>query len=371
MHKKLLIFIPHINVGGVEKNFFIITNYLAKKLNNNVSVITVNKKFTKKLNKKIKIISPKNSKWENSSMYTKYTISLFLLIKTLISDKEYLIFSFQANWYAIIITKLFGLKIVTRSNTAPEGWSKGVIKNFFYKLVINFSDEIIVNSNEFKESLKKYFNVNSICIYNPLDKPSMLRLSKKRERFNFFTEKKYLRIVNIGRFTDQKNQMLILKAIKYLNNCIPIKLLIIGRGENYIKLKNFIHENKLGENIILKRFVSNPYPFLKLSDIFVLSSNYEGLPNVLLEAQFFKKIIISTKCPTRPKEILLNGKAGLFFKMDDYKDLSRKIIYVYKKKRRLKNMTKTGYDNLHRFDKDKNLNKYYQTIIRFLHNEKN
>ena len=94
-------------MGGVEKNFFLITNYLAKKLNNNVSVITVNKEFTKKLNKKIKIISQKSNKWEKSTMYTKYTISLFLLIKTLISDRNYLIFSFQANWYAIIITKLF------------------------------------------------------------------------------------------------------------------------------------------------------------------------------------------------------------------------------------------------------------------------
>ena len=84
-------------------------------------------------------------------MYTKYTISLFLLIKTLISSRNYLIFSFQANWYAIILTKLFGLKIITRSNTAPEGWSKGIIKKFFYKIVIHFADEIIVNSNEFKK----------------------------------------------------------------------------------------------------------------------------------------------------------------------------------------------------------------------------
>ena len=141
MYKKLLIFIPHINVGGVEKNFFLITNHLAKKLNYNVSVITVNKEFTKKLDKRIKIISPKSRKWEKSTMYTKYTISLFLLIKTLISSRNYLIFSFQANWYAIILTKLFGLKIITRSNTAPEGWSKGIIKNFFYKIVVikNFS----------------------------------------------------------------------------------------------------------------------------------------------------------------------------------------------------------------------------------------
>ena len=123
-------------------------------------------------------------------MYTKYTISIFLLIRTLISDRNYLIFSFQANWYAIIITKLFGLKIVTRSNTAPEGWSKGIIKNFLYKLVINFSDKIIVNSYEFKASLKKYFNVNSICIYNPLDKSNAFRLSKRVKNLIFLQKER-------------------------------------------------------------------------------------------------------------------------------------------------------------------------------------
>ena len=129
--------------------------------------------------------------------------------------------------------------------------------------------------------------------------------------------------------------------------------------------------------ILFKRIIYQYFLFdlskylLKLSDVFVLSSNYEGLPNVLLEAQFFKKIIISTKCPTGPKEILLNGKAGIFFKMDDYKDLSRKIIYVYKNKKKLKNMIKIGYNNLHRFDENKNLNIYYQIIAKYLKNEKN
>ena len=86
--KRLIIFIPHIEGGGVEKIFFIITNFLAKKLND-VTVITVNKDFKKKLNKKIKIISPKNSTWQNSSIYVKYIISIFLLIRTLISNKKY------------------------------------------------------------------------------------------------------------------------------------------------------------------------------------------------------------------------------------------------------------------------------------------
>lgn len=370
MYKKLLIFIPHINVGGVEKNFFLISNYLAGKFDN-VAVITANQDFTKNLHKKIKVISIKSDKWTNSSMYTKYTISIFLLIRTLFFDRNYLVFSFQANWYAIIIAKLFGVKIVTRSNTAPEGWSNSFIKKKIYRFVINFADKIIVNSNEFKQSIKRYFNVNSICIYNPLNKSKLLKLSAEKKNFSFFNKKKYLRIINIGRFTDQKNQLLILKAIKYLNNSIPIRLLIIGRGKNYTDLKNFIEKNNLKKNVILKKYIDNPYPYLKLSDVFILSSNYEGLPNVLLEAQYFKKIIISTKCPTGPKEILLNGKAGIFFKMNDYKDLSNKIIFTYKNKKKLKKKVKIGYNNLNRFDENKNLKMYYQVLLKYLINEKN
>ena len=76
MYKKLLIFIPQIGGGGVEKNFFIITNFLAKKIND-ITVITVNKEFKNKLDKNVKVISPINNKWRNSSIYTKYIISIF------------------------------------------------------------------------------------------------------------------------------------------------------------------------------------------------------------------------------------------------------------------------------------------------------
>ena len=365
MYKKLLIFIPHIGGGGVEKNFFIIANFLAKKIDN-LTVVTINKEFRKKLNKKVKIISPKNNKWKNSSIYLKYFISILILIKTLLSNKDYTILSFQANWYAIIVAKLFGIKIISRSNTAPEGWSNNFIKKFLYKLIINFADEIVVNSIEFKKSLKDYFNVNSICIYNALDRSKIKKLSNKKKNINIFNDIKNLKLINIGRFTDQKNQLLILKSIKYLKNRIPLKLLIAGRGQNYGILKNFIDNNELNKSVKLMNFIDNPYPYIKSSDVFILSSNYEGLPNVLLEAQYLKKIIISTKCPTGPKEILLNGKAGIFFKMNDYKDLSKKIIYVSKNKKKMKSKIQTGYNNLNRFSEKKNLGMYYQIISKYL-----
>ena len=365
MRKNLLIFIPHIGGGGVEKNFFIITNFLAKKLDK-VTVITINKEFKKKLSNKINIISPKSNRWKNSSIYVKYVVSLLILIKTLLSNKNYLVLSFQANWYAIIICKIIGLKIISRSNTAPEGWSNNFFKKFLYKIIINLSDEVIVNSLEFKKSLKIFFNVDSKCIYNPLNKSKILRLSKAKKNLEFFSGNKHLKLINIGRFTDQKNQLLILKSIKYLKQTIPIKFLIAGRGVNHSLLKNYIIKNRLSKFVKLMNFIDNPYPLIKSADVFILSSNYEGLPNVLLEAQCLKKMIISTKCPTGPSEILLNGKAGIFFKMNDYKDLSKKIYYVFKNRNKLKKKISIGFKNLDRFDEIKNLNSYYKIVKKYL-----
>ena len=162
MKNKLLIFIPHIGGGGVEKNFFMLSNFLSKKINS-IEVITVNKEFKKNLDRRIKIISPKNEKWKNSSIYIKYLISIILLIKTLLVNRKYLILSFQANWYSIIISKLFNVKIISRSNTAPDGWSNNKLKKILYKKILNLADEIIVNSLEFKKSLKRDFQINSIC----------------------------------------------------------------------------------------------------------------------------------------------------------------------------------------------------------------
>ena len=94
----------------------------------------------------------------------------------------------------------------------------------------------------------------------------------------------------------------------------------------------------------------------------MLSSKYEGLPNVLLEALTLNKFIISTKCPTGPKEILLNGKGGLFFKIGDHKDLSNKILYYINNKSKSKKMIYLARKNLNRFDFKSNLNKYYNLL---------
>ena len=78
-------------------------------------------------------------------------------------------------------------------------------------------------------------------------------------------------------------------------------------------------------------YKNNPYPYIKQSDILVLSSLHEGLPNVLIESAVLKTFVISSNCETGPKEILLNGKAGALFKVSNSKHLADKILYFKKK----------------------------------------
>jgi glycosyltransferase involved in cell wall biosynthesis len=363
MKKKLIIFMPSIEGGGVEKNLFIVSNYLGKKLGK-IAVISASLKYKNKFTKNINFIGPESKFWDLKSRRTKYFICLFFLLKQIINNKNILVFAFQANIYCIIICKLFGIKIITRSNSAPAGWSKNIIKKLVFRYFLNVADLVIANSQEFVQSLKKEFNLDALCIYNPLDINNIVYQSSKNKKKYFKTKK--IKILNIGRFTDQKDQITLIKSLNEIKNRINFEAIIVGRGilKKQIKLK--IDEYKLNNKIKILNFMQNPYPIMKESDLFILTSKYEGLPNVLLEALTLKKFIISSDCETGPKEILSNGKGGLLFKVGDYKTLARKIVFFIQNKKKLTKKTKFGYKNLKRFDYYKNLHKYFVTVNRYL-----
>ena len=363
--KKLIIFIPSIEGGGVEKNLFIIGNYLSNKIDK-ISLITSSKENRKKFNYKIKLITPNNPVSNKSSREFKYMICLFLLVKEIIKNRNILVFSFQANFYCSIICKIFNINIISRSNSSPEGWSNNIIKENLFKNLFKLPDQNIVNSNKFKKELKKRFNISAKCIYNPLDKNEIKKKSIIKINNNFLNDKKTLKIINIGRFTDQKDHLTLLKAANILKEKIKFKLLIIGRGKNKEKMIDYIRQNNLTKFIKIINYQKNPFPYIKKSNLFVLSSKYEGLPNVLLEALTLKKFIISSNCSTGPSEILDNGKTGLLFRVGDYKELAKKIIFFNSNRKLCLKMMLVGNKRLKRFDQNLNLIKYFNVIKNYL-----
>lgn len=360
--KKLILFIPSIEDGGVEKNFYIIAKFLEKKYDS-IELITT-KKIKRGIFKKINIVRPIFDIENFKDRKLKYIFCLFILLRKIILNKNLLVFAFQANLYCIILCKLFGIKVITRSNSSPEGWSKNPFKYFLYKIISSFADKIIVNSVDFKKEFKKKFNINTVCILNPLNKSEILIKSKKK--INQIYDNKSLKLITLGRLVDQKNQIIILKALNLIKAKIKFQLIILGKGNLKKSLVNYIKKNKLQKNIKIFNFKNNPYPYIKQSDIFLLSSKFEGLPNVLLEAQTLKKYIISSDCPTGPREILINGKAGDLFRIDDYKTLAKIILNYNKNKKQNQKKIKIGYKNLYRYDFYENLERYNNIISKFL-----
>ena len=238
--KKLIIFMPSIGDGGAEKNLFIISNYLKDKIKD-ISLITVSKKFKNRFSKKIKIISPRSNFWDTLSRRKKFIIGLYLLTLQIMKNKNLLVFCFQANIYCTMLCKLLGVKIIVRSNSAPDGWSQSIYKFFCYKYILKLADKVIVNSLDFKKKFKVKFNINAVCVYNPLNKKEIIKKSKYKNQIKF--DKKKLNLINVGRYADQKDQMTLLKAVNIIKDKIKFNLLIVGKGSEKKKF-NQLHSRQ-------------------------------------------------------------------------------------------------------------------------------
>ena len=365
--RNLIIFAPFIENGGIEKNLIILTKFLSSKING-IILITWKKEDKKHFNKNIKIITPNNLflKFHNRSI--KNFICLFILVKLFIISKERLVFSFQSNLYVTIIAKLFQIKNIIR--IANYNWMRSKFKKFIFKLILKLPSKIIVNSNEMKKYLKKDLNINSECIYNPLN-PDEINKNKKTKKTHFNKDKEVMKILFLGRFVDQKDPLTFLKGIKDIKKKIKYQALMVGEGYMRKTVDEFIYKNNLNNKIKLIKYNSHPMQYLSQCDLLVLTSKYEGLPNVLLEAQYLKKFIISTDCKTGPKEILNNGKYGNLFRVGDFKGLKKKIedFYYKKKSKDIKKKIDMGFLNLNRFDYNKCCNKYLSIIKRYIRNE--
>ena len=161
-------------------------------------------------------------------------------------------------------------------------------------------------------------------LYDPI-----LHIKQIKNNINFKLDKSLLSknyLLNIGRLTLQKNQILLLNAFsKVIKKNDNLFLYIVGQGEKKKQLQKVIKLKKLEKNVFLLGYVENIFPLIKNSLAVVSTSLWEDPGAVMVEAAFCGKIVISSNCPNGPEEFLENEKGGYLFKNNDINDLENKI----------------------------------------------
>ena len=132
-------------------------------------------------------------------------------------------------------------------------------------------------------------------------------------------------VLMVGRLAVPKDYLTVVKALAILHGKRRARLLILGEGEQRSSIEAQIHSSGLGEDVSMPGFVNNPFPYLARASVFVLSSAWEGLPTVVVEALACGTSVVATNCPGGTAEILENGRYGRLVPVGDAEAMAEAI----------------------------------------------
>jgi glycosyltransferase involved in cell wall biosynthesis len=241
-----------------------------------------------------------------------------------------------ANIVAVWARRLAGLPqrvIVSEHNTfarrnqsAPKWYSlimPRLVKKFYH-----WANNIIAVSEGVAEDLAQAIGIarsHIQVIYNPIVTPELQAKAALPLEDPWFEPGEPPVILAVGRLTAQKDFGTLLQAFARVRRTRPLHLLILGEGEQRNALEKLVVQLGVQQDVRMPGFVPNPYPYMAHAAIFILSSRWEGLPTVLVEALYCGAPLIATDCPSGPREILQNGRFGRLVPVEDSLALANAI----------------------------------------------
>ena len=202
-------------------------------------------------------------------------------------------------------------------------YAAGVNSKLFPHLYRRFypkADAIVAVSEESAADLRDVFEMPAArvrMIYNPVVSPALLEQAKEPIDHRWFVPGQPPVILAVGRLCEQKDYPTLLRAFAKAHARTGAKLLILGEGPDRAALEKLVVELGLSETVEMPGFAANPYAYMARAAVYVLSSRWEGLPTVLIEALACGTPVVSTDCPSGPAEILRDGDYGKLVPVGD------------------------------------------------------
>lgn len=350
--KKILFSGYSLDLGGIEKALVTLANMLQER---GYDITTVLEKkegvFLNDLNENIKLVEYRPS--ETKNIIRRKIVNLYKRIRFILKYKNKYDFSVCFATYSN--SSAFVARNASKNNclwghadylTLFEN-NINEMKKFFEEKKYKKFRNIVFVSKEGKDSFLKVFpemeDRTSIC-NNLIDNENIIEMSK--EKIDIAKDKNKITFVNIGRHEEKQKKLtrIIMSAKKLKNENYNFRILFVGDGPDTEKYKKIVKEESLEDVIIFLGKKKNPYPYYKIADCVILSSDYEGYPVVFLESFVLEKPVITTKVSDYSE---IEGRGLIAEK-------SEKDIYE-----KMKNYIETGFKIERKFD----ANKYNEDII--------
>lgn len=244
--------------------------------------------------------------------------------------------------------------------------SRDIVARFIYYLVPKLysrADGIVAVSQASLEDLIRFTGLPAKTIefiYNPFEIGRIEVRAHETLDHPWFESGQPPVILAVGRFNEAKDYPNLIHAFAKVRRNLSVRLLLLGEGELRGMLESLLLEYGLtNDDVQMPGFVTNPFAYLSRCSVFVLSSRYEGLPGALIEAMACGAPVVSTDCPSGPREILEGGCWGKLVPVGDVEALAQAIDAVLTMPRYLlPNVRERAAD----FDKDKAVDAYLKVL---------
>ncbi|WP_191112972.1 glycosyltransferase [Acinetobacter lwoffii] len=324
MLNKVMFFLPSLGGGGAERTVIQLANSFAEQgLKIHLGVCDLS-------GEKAKLLPEVSAKIDLVNFDCGRVMNSITPLKINMKAEQYdcvVATQTHTNIVAGIAKKLAGVqtRLILREVSTPSKNMKlqGIAK-FVLKTLVNWTypmaQQVVCVSKGVEADFREYYaykNKNLSSIYNPVLDDTYFEKLKAPVTHKFFNDSNKV-ILAVGRLTEAKNFGFLIRAFKALRDQhADTRLIILGEGELRTEFETLVAELGLKDAVDLPGFDANPYAYFKYASLFVLSSNWEGLPGVLIQALASKVKVVSTDCPSGPREILEYAKFGLLVECND------------------------------------------------------
>ncbi|MCK4441555.1 MAG: glycosyltransferase, partial [Sulfurovaceae bacterium] len=326
--KKIFFLIHQMSAGGATRIILNLVNNLDKEIFN-IHLVVFNNKGTllKEVRKDVTIHNLNSSR---------VLLGTHKLIYLLIQEKPKIVFTnithvnlTIAMWIPFLKRTLKDTKFITREVSIPTLRAKYMKTSkkidFLYKKLISRFDVIIAQSHYMKNNLSNYYNLDSkrvTVVNNPLDLKSINKKLMESNN-NEIISKDRINIIAVGMLRKEKAFERLLQVFYLLDD--RYCLYIIGEGVQRKMLEENIKKLKIENRVKLLGLKENPYIYMKESKLLLLSSLYEGFPNVILEANACGTFVIANSCAGVGSEIIQNGVNGYLVEENNIDEFAEAI----------------------------------------------